>query len=295
MPLKIPSVIGHRGNRNAQFYENSLAALNDALAHADGFETDVVKSADGQIFFVHDTFYTGHGTHYELHQRLDEASKQLIGDRRIDQTPAAEIKKLRLKDGTPLPSFDDLKTMIAHYPEAIFNLELKGENTAETLIRSFGTLPAHDRFVLSSFNHDDLLLARRMNPAFPLAVLYEPSNTFGCPMYSWNPSSTAAYVPFSVEHLHSKTIRAIKPDYFNLNEYDLRPEILKAIREVYPQAKVMIWWWYTEPEPQRNQCLIHTLQQLIHENLLDMLAAIISDYPAQMRAMLNKEFGSYVA
>jgi glycerophosphoryl diester phosphodiesterase len=188
--------------------------------------------------------------------------------------------------------------MIARHPHALYNLELKGENTAESLLRAFKSIEnkvSYDRFVLSSFNHDDLARARSLNKAFPLAVLYEPSNTVGCPMYSWNPDSTAAYVPFSLEHLRSDTIRSIKPDYFNLNEYDLRPEILRAIQEAYPHARVMVWWWYSEPEPFKNQRLIHTLHQLYHEGLWDMLAAIISDYPAQMIAMLEKEFAPYAA
>lgn len=291
MNLKLPSVIGHRGTRYGSFYENSLAALNFALETANGFETDTVKSADDEIFFIHDTFFTGSDTYYELRQRLDEPSKLLAGEKRIEQMPAELIRELRLIDGTPIPCLADIIRMMKIHPMALFNLELKGENTALSLLKALSQYEfIESSCILTSFNHPDLLKARESNTSLPLGALYEPSNTQPCPMYTWS-DNKALYTPFSLADIKSPLMRDIQPDYFSINEYDLRPEILLAIKDIYPQARVLVWWWYKEPEPKENKRLLHTLEQLDREKLGDTLAAIISDYPADMTKTL-KEFGT---
>ena len=250
----------------------------------------MVRSADGEVFFVHDTFFTGQDTYYELRQRLDEPSKALAGEQRIDQMPSELVKKLRLIDGSPIPHFDDFLLMAKHHPEALFNLELKGENSIGSLLEAFSrhqaALTPAPQCVLTSFNHPDLLKAREMGVTLPLGALYEPSNTQACPMYTWSSNQTQ-YTPFSLDHIKSPFMRAINLEYFSLNEYDLRPETLLAIRDIYPQARVLVWWWYKEPAPKENMRLWHTLEQLRRENLDDMLTAIITDYPADMMQTLK--------
>lgn len=282
--LTFPSVIGHRGNRKEYGYENTIPALQFAIDHADGFETDIVLSADGSPCIVHDTYFGGDYTEYELNSRLDEESKKLVNNRRMDQMTLEEIAALKLVDGSPIPTMSDVDLLIASAPDKLINLELKAPYSGKAVASK---ISRRDNLFLSSFNHLELTLVREQSDV-PIGVLYEPSNVAGAPMYSWLPSEPARYIPFSIEHIRSSRIRALKPDYIGLNEYDLRPDVLAAILDIHPDVLFYIWYWYTETEPERNNRLIQTLYQLARENLLDKMVAIVTDYPSAMKTLFQK-------
>ncbi|HNQ91617.1 MAG TPA: glycerophosphodiester phosphodiesterase family protein [Alphaproteobacteria bacterium] len=288
MPLKLPLILGHRGNRKEHGYENTLEAMEFASQNADGFETDIVLSKDGEICVIHDTFYTGHEAHYELNIRLDEASKKLTSNRRIDEMDRKEINSLRLINGATIPDLPDLKHLIRQHPDKIANIELKVPNSGCKIIKQ---IPDMDNYFISSFNHSELLRVRESCPKTKLGALFEPSNTAGCKMYPWDQNCTDDYIPFSPDAVRSDILRQINPNYFHINEYDLRPEIVRDIVTLYPNSKIVIWWYFPEPPPERNTNLIHKLHHLHREGLWESLHAIISDYPAAMKKMIEKQFG----
>ena len=78
-------IIGHRGcmekNHTGQnLYENSLKALSFGLQHSDGIEFDCVRSADRDIFIVHDTVFDGI-VQYELARHLTPESSAFLKGR----------------------------------------------------------------------------------------------------------------------------------------------------------------------------------------------------------------------
>lgn len=295
MPLKPSKVIGHRGNRRETGYENTLGAFAHALDHAGGLETDAVLSADGEIFLIHDIYYTGESAYYELDGRLDGASRNLARGRRIDEMPAADVARLRLVEGDKIPTLAEALEISAKSENALFDLELKGAGTALPVVKTLQKAQQNGQslpdILITSFNHPELQIVRDNMPECKIGMLYEPSNTKGCAMYPWLPEeNTAFFTPFALDCLTSPEALALRPDYFCLNEYDLRPDVLSAIRKHHPQAGVYIWWWYEETPPAQNERLVQTMRQLERAGLLDMLTGIITDYPAEMQKTLHKEF-----
>ncbi|MFA7275384.1 MAG: glycerophosphodiester phosphodiesterase family protein [Pseudobdellovibrionaceae bacterium] len=293
MPLKLPSVIGHRGNRKEWSYENTTEALQYALKVSDGFETDIELSKDEQIVVIHDTFYTGEKTLYELAKHLDQTSRQHIGAKRIDELNLSEISGLHLTNGQRIPALDDLTLLVKTNPEKFFNIELKASHSGHIIIERFkqeNIILNNDHIFFSSFNHLELSRIRTRYPDVKIGVLYEPGNTKQCPMYPWFDHDPALYIPFSLQHAQTAEIKDLNPDFFCLNEYDVGVDTLFALRGQYPKSKIYVWWYFTEPPPQENTRFIHTLKHLQRENLLDMLAGIITDYPAAMHKMLGEIF-----
>ncbi len=294
MPLKLPTIIGHRGNRQEFGYENTVEALEYALKNSSGFETDICLSKDNQIVLVHDTYYTGDSAYYELGIRLDKESQSIVGKKRIDEMDLSDIQKIRLVNGHTIPTLNDLISLIKKYPNKTYNIELKAPHSGclmiERMIEKGIILDNKDNIFFSSFNHEEILRIRTRFPNIKIDTLFEPSNTNGCPMYSWFPNESALYTPFTLEAIKTKIIRDINPDFFGLNEYDVRVDILTEIKKLYPTAKIYTWWYFPESPPDENKRFIYTMKHLQEAGLLDMLAGIITDYPLKMTKMLQENF-----
>ncbi len=293
MPLKLPTIIGHRGNRQEVGYENTVEVFEHALQHSSGFETDIGLSKDNQIVIIHDTFYTGDAAFYELATRLDKPSQSIVGKKRIDEMDLSEIQQLRLINGHPIPVLDDLISLIKKYPNKIYNIELKAPNSGcfmiERMIEKGISFDVGNIF-FSSFNHAEILSIRKRFPHIKLDTLFEPSNTNGCNMYPWFPHNASLYTPFSLENINNPIIRDINPEFFGLNEYDVRADVLSEIRKLYPTTKIYTWWYFSEPPPRENKRFIHTIKHLHRAGLLDMLAGVITDYPSEMTKMFEENF-----
>jgi len=287
--MKLPKIIGHRLSRHEGIYENTLEGLKSVVPYADGVETDAVLSSDGFVFLVHDTLFTGYKATYELEGRLREDSRLLAGGRRIDQMTASEIDNLALVDGQKIPRLEDIFPILAQAPaDFIVNLEIKA---AGALAASLEKIKAAEErrlirpgmFFFSSFNHVELLKARQAFPGLPIGMLYEPGNTQKTPMYPWLQSEDGDYTPFSLERLTDSIFSDINPRYICLNEYDLNPHIVKAIHDHDAKLKIFVWWYYSEGEPANNTRLFNTLYYLDKAGLGDIVAGVITDYPAQMK------------
>lgn len=289
MPIKLPLILGHRGNLQEHGYENTVPAIEFACEKVDGLETDIVLSKDNECFVIHDTFYSGFAAEYELNIRLDEASKSRANNRRIDQMTADEIKTLDLVNQEKIPTLDDLSNLVRKYPDKLFDIELKASDTG---IKTAKELEGCNNYFFTSFNFPELLRIRNTAPSVPLGVLLEASNTKGCPMYPWlENGGEGYYTPLTSDAINADIIKDINPEYFAINEYDFRPEIIREILGSYPTTKIIIWWYFKTPHPSEDDRLIHTLYQMQREGLWDKLAAIISGHPAEMKQMITKEFG----
>jgi len=153
-------VIGHRGAMGHAL-ENTIESVEKAVnLNVDGIEIDVFKSKTGELIVYHDPSL----------KRLSN-STALIEDISLDS-----IKKVKLKGGLMIPILEEVIDVI---PENIFlNIELKGKNTAyatnkiisEYLTR-YNWPPS--KFIISSFNWNELKNFRSINVDVPIAILVD--------------------------------------------------------------------------------------------------------------------------
>jgi glycerophosphoryl diester phosphodiesterase len=175
----MPLILGHRG-ASGDRVENTLAAFIEAGEQgADGVELDVRLTADQQLVLSHD--------------------RELGDGTRIDRTSAAALRKL-----APLES---LPAALEVAP-GVVNVEVKSDEASEQLARRIATIelvlddlarrPATQRFVLSSFDLDILVLLTQMGVGHPTAYLtmgvprpdlaLDVASSLGCTSYNpWYP------------------------------------------------------------------------------------------------------------
>ncbi len=297
MPLPLPKIIGHRCSRGEGLYENTEESLRETIQHADGIEIDVVRSKDGALFFIHDTYFWGNHIEYELNSRLSEESIAQVHDRRISKMMSEEIKTLELIDGQPLLDLENFIFLIQTIKsDFIVNIELKSMNTyipmAQAIKELIEKTPLRPhQFIFSSFNYVELKKGQERYPEFPLGILFEPSNTQRTEMYPWrneNVENYGTYTPYRHENLQDLNVQALTPQYICLNEFDLRPTVIDKIHETFPSLPILVWWYYKEAIPKENYQLINTLKLLHKKDQLSYITGIITDYPKAMKQELNK-------
>src|SRR5690606_8801533 len=120
-----PLLIGHRGSPRVA-PENTIAAFNAALAAGlDGIETDVQRTADGELVLDHDRDLAG-GHHISAmtlgELRVAAPSVPLVGDlvALLQDRPEARLN-LELKAAVPHEDgrADDLCEELARWPHAV--------------------------------------------------------------------------------------------------------------------------------------------------------------------------------
>jgi glycerophosphoryl diester phosphodiesterase len=158
--LKDPLVIGHRGAMGHET-ENTLASVQKALdLRVDMIEIDVFRIISGEIVVFHD-------------ERLERLSN---GGGRIEDYNVVAVKNLMLKGNHRIPMLQDVLRLIDK--KADLNVELKGAGTAERVNFILGRYIENngwtlDRFLVSSFNWDELRDLRTHNKEIAIAVLTE--------------------------------------------------------------------------------------------------------------------------
>lgn len=288
----LPAILGHRGGAGEVRYQNSTDAFLHALDNVDGFETDACRSIEGEIFLVHDTVFIEEVT-YELRQHLDPDSQRRAGLSRLDEMSTEAASSLVLKEvATPIPRLRDVLKMMAPYPAAILNLELKGRDTATSSVAALrqafdaGYIKAH-QVIISSFNHAQLLDVRRLAPDLKVGALFAASfQPEGSRLYPWHGSDKNCYLPFKPKLLETPLLRELNPDFFNLENTDMTIENVERIRDVFPCSMGMTWWLPgREKHPHMNLDLRSKLATL---RLRDFMFAIISDYPVALRRHIRE-------
>ncbi len=180
--------IAHRG-ASSLAPENTLAAFDKAVEiGVDGIELDVQLSKDNVPVIIHD-------------EKLDRTT---TGRGRVKDCTMAELKKYDAGswfdpqfNGLEIPVLEEI---FARYKDSdlLFNVELKNKTTAypgieETVLEYISRYNLEESVIISSFNHDSLLLCRKLNPAVRTGMIYledikEPwhyARSLGC--YSVHP------------------------------------------------------------------------------------------------------------
>jgi len=144
-----PLLLGHRGARAFKAIpENTLPSFDRALADGcDGFEFDVRLAADRRAIICHDPVFK---------DARAKTEKLHIARCASDRLPA-------------LPSLEDV---LARYPSAFLDIELKVRGTEEVVVTE---LEKHrpKRFVVSSFLPGVLQTLHSLDSELPLGLICE--------------------------------------------------------------------------------------------------------------------------
>ena len=162
-----PLNIAHRG-ASAYAPENTLAAFRLALEMgADGFELDVMLSADGHLVVIHD----------------DTVDRTTSGSGPVRRKTLAELRALDAGarfdagfTGERIPTLQEVFDLVAEN-RAFVNVEIKtqsprGDGLEEKLVALIRRYGLEERLLVSSFNPFALWRMRRLAPDLPLALLY---------------------------------------------------------------------------------------------------------------------------
>lgn len=149
--------IGHRG---AMGYapENTLLSFKKAIPIAEMVELDVYICKTGEVVVFHD-------------HRLERCTngRGHLMDKTFD-----ELRALDAGQGQQIPTLEEVLDLIDN--QVAVNIELKGPGTAAPVFRivdryvKSGRYPL-DRFVISSFNHPELLDFKKLSPAASIGCL----------------------------------------------------------------------------------------------------------------------------
>lgn len=151
-------IIGHRGSAGTA-PENTLKSLEQAIsAGADGVEFDVQACATGELVIIHD-------------RTVDRTTN---GRGFVNRLSFEELRRLDAGQGEKIPTLREALDLINNRVEVY--IELKGDLTSEKTAKlvnqciKSGQYSA-DSFVISSFNHNELLNFRNFNTDCRLAAL----------------------------------------------------------------------------------------------------------------------------
>jgi glycerophosphoryl diester phosphodiesterase len=150
-------IIAHRGASGYE-PENTLAAFRRAIdMRADMIEFDVHVLTSGEVVLIHDLRVnrTTNGRGYVAHHQFEE------------------IRRLDAGTGEVIPTLQEALEVINR--QALVNIELKGPHSAEPVARILRKYLAKgwqaSDFLVSSFNHPELLEFKQLMPTIDIAVL----------------------------------------------------------------------------------------------------------------------------
>lgn len=158
-PLPIPMISHHRGGPMPGFPENSLEAMDNALAYGYGLmEVDVAQLSDGTLILMHD----------------DTLSRTTTGEGAVRQKSWDDVKQLFLKDENGAVTDFRVPTLEATLQWAVgrtvLTLDIKrGVDFAKVaaLVISTG---ASDYVAAISYTMDQARAFHRLAPGMPLSI-----------------------------------------------------------------------------------------------------------------------------
>lgn len=156
-----PLLLGHRGARACRHIpENTPASFELCLQHGcDGFEFDVLRSADGRAVIGHDATIGG-----------------------------MEIEMVEAK-GLPLPTLEEVLRQFAQ--RAFLDIELKVPGLEAQTLAGLRRHPPQKGYAVSSFLPGVLTAIHDLDPAIPLGFLGETCDQ----LQSWREASTDWVIP----------------------------------------------------------------------------------------------------
>ncbi len=149
--------IGHRG---AMGYapENTLLSFKKAIPFSDMVELDVYVCKTGEVVVFHD-------------HRLERCTN---GSGYVMDKTFTELRTLDAGQGQQIPTLEEVLDLIDN--QVAINIELKGPGTAGPVFKIVDQYVkagqySLDRFVISSFNHPELLAFKTLAPQISIGCL----------------------------------------------------------------------------------------------------------------------------
>ncbi|MGB5171929.1 MAG: glycerophosphodiester phosphodiesterase family protein [Eudoraea sp.] len=209
-------VIGHRGAMGHET-ENSLPSIQKAMnMEVDMIEIDVFKIASGEIVVFHD-------------EKIDRLTD---GKGSLETLNLQEVKALTLEGNHKIPLLNEVLDLIDH--KVSLNIELKGADTAKEVnfiiskyIQENGW--SAEDFIISSFNWQELVIMRQLNPDISMAVLTEENPLDAIPMAK--KLNATAINPY-YKTLKKESVGHIQKLGFKVFTYTVnRPKDIKKMRK----------------------------------------------------------------
>jgi glycerophosphoryl diester phosphodiesterase len=189
-------LLGHRGCRG-QCTENTIAAFDHAIASGcDGFEFDVRRTSDGIPVIWHDARLRGR---FVSRQSFANLRERCLVAGRLPRRPVIELC--------------ELESVLARYAHrAWLDIELKVRGLEAQVSRLLRHYPPARGFVISSFRRPVLLELHRIDPALPLAFIFDrmpPAKVWrGLPIQFVKPSARLV-TPACVRQFHAQGIKVL--------------------------------------------------------------------------------------
>lgn len=203
--MNLPLVIGHRGAMGHET-ENTIASINKALEFGvDMIEIDVFKIKSGEIVVFHD----------------DTLERLTNGKGRIEDYTLTELNRLVVTGNHKIPLLTDvLNTINAQVP---LNIELKGTNTAvdvNTIVLEYVKNKGWslEDFIISSFNWEELKIAREVNESIRIAILTEENPTDAIPIAK---ELKAEAINPNIEKLNLEIANTIREEGFKIYSWTI--------------------------------------------------------------------------
>ena len=153
-------ILGHRGCRNSDVPENTLAAFQKAFeVGSDGIEIDVESTSDNQLV-VTNRWYLKHKFDF------------FPWERDLNYIQAQGNQK-----GILIPTFNEVCEFIKGIPDFIFNVEIKSSSkgycqTAKEATKQIYNFGIENQVILSSFDINTLLTVKFHHPNLETAYLF---------------------------------------------------------------------------------------------------------------------------
>lgn len=203
-------VIAHRGDTKAEI-ENTLPAIKSALKlGVDGVEVDLQITKDNQVIVFH-----------------DEDLVRLAGiKKKIRQCTQEEIQKIRLKDGSIIPTLEDLLDLVQG--RFLINLELKVFlGNRKRLERRVGE-------ILKNYPHKETLLFSSFDP-FTLQLMKQ-------------------LLPIKIGYLFDRTPFLHRLWISRINPFSIHPPLSYFLKG-FPTRKRRTFVWTVNNEDDMKKCI----------------------------------------
>ena len=157
--------LAHRG-ASGEYPENTMLAFEKAIEQgADGFETDVHLSADGELVVIHD----------------DTLDRTTNGTGNVYSYSFSELRRLSAGksngiNGLKMPHLREVLELVRD-KGMVLNIEIKNNTTfypniEEKVINLIYEYKLLNSVLLSSFNHQSMALCKKIAPRIKTGLLY---------------------------------------------------------------------------------------------------------------------------
>ena len=192
---------GHRGAAKLE-PENTLLSIQKAIdLGVDQIEIDVHLTRDEHLVVIHDT----------------TVDRTTDGQGAIADFTLAEAKQLDAGKGEYIPTLQEVMDLVRG--KVILQIELKGPNTAEPVIRAVEHNGMENEVLLTSFVHERLRETRELKPNLRLGALWADPPPDACEQAIEMGAEAIHIQHLNIDselvqkaHAHGIMIRAWNPD-----------------------------------------------------------------------------------